>query len=85
MSQQGQRSRVFMHDSCYREHACGFVQEMSIIALVDTSPEIPGESIGTVVSTHDIIAGRVQSERGISKADAGERRKGSRPDENRDS
>jgi hypothetical protein len=29
---------------------------MSTIALIDTRLEIPGESIGTVVSTHDTIA-----------------------------
>jgi len=30
---------------------------MSTIALVDSTIEIPGESIGTVVSTHGTIAG----------------------------
>ena len=28
---------------------------MNIIALIDTRPELPGETIGTVVSTHDTI------------------------------
>ena len=29
---------------------------MNIIALIDTRPELSGETIGTVVSTHDTIA-----------------------------
>jgi hypothetical protein len=29
---------------------------MNIIALIDTRPELPGESIGTVISTHGIMA-----------------------------
>jgi hypothetical protein len=28
---------------------------VNIIALIDTRPELPGETIGTVVSTHDTI------------------------------
>ena len=29
---------------------------MNTIALVDTRPELPGETIGTVISTHGTIA-----------------------------
>jgi hypothetical protein len=29
---------------------------MNIIALIDTRPELPGESIGTVISTHGTMA-----------------------------
>ena len=29
---------------------------MNIIALIDTRPELPGETIGTVISTHGTIA-----------------------------
>jgi hypothetical protein len=29
---------------------------MHIIALIDTRPELPGETIGTVVSTHGTMA-----------------------------
>jgi hypothetical protein len=29
---------------------------MNIIALIDTRPELPGETIGTVISTHPTIA-----------------------------
>jgi hypothetical protein len=31
-------------------------QQMNIIALIDTRPELPGETIGTVISTHPTIA-----------------------------
>ena len=31
-------------------------QQMNIIALIDTRPELPGETIGTVISTHGTIA-----------------------------
>jgi hypothetical protein len=29
---------------------------MNIIALIDTRPELPGETIGTVISTHGTMA-----------------------------
>ena len=31
-------------------------QQMNIIALIDTKPELPGETIGTVISTRSTIA-----------------------------
>jgi hypothetical protein len=58
---------------------------MNIIALIDTRPELPGETIGTVISTHGTMAARTQSERGISKPDASQRGKVSHPHENRHS
>ena len=30
-------------------------QQMNIIALIDTRPELPGETIGTVISTHSRV------------------------------
>lgn len=38
-----------------------------LAALIDTRLKIPGESIGTVVSTHETIRGRVQANEAFQK------------------
>ena len=58
---------------------------MSMIALIDMRLKIPGESIGTIVSTHETIRAAFKANEAFSKADARKRHKGPRPHENRHS
>ena len=52
---------------------------MSTIALIDTRLKIPGESIGTVVSTHETIRDAFKANEAFQKRMRGQRREGSRP------
>ena len=58
--------------------------QMSTIALIDTRLKIPGESIGTVVSTHETIRAAFKANEAFQKRMRGKRREGSCPHENRD-
>ena len=52
---------------------------MSRIALIDTRLKIPGESIGTIVSTHETIGAAFKANEAFQKRMRGQRREGSRP------